>query len=111
MILARTLPSSFTGTVAWDDSPCPLCGRDSADVAFEAQDATSRDGLMFSVVRRRECGLHYTNPRPDESSIGRFYASDYKPHYRNNARHRPLTQSRFGWLTGRDCPLSAAAIC
>src|SRR5207302_4346575 len=103
MMLSRMMPVvEAAPRVGWVEAPCPLCGGAGAEVAFEAQDPTSRDGLVFSVVKCRNCGLHYTNPRPDEISIGRFYPTNYKPHRRSGKPAR--APSRFGWLTGADCP-------
>lgn len=100
MILTR--PATETARLAWRDVPCPLCGSDCPEVALEAADPTSREGHIFCVVRCRACDLHYTNPRPCEQSIGRFYPEGYKPHGRSGKPHRP--PSRFGWFTGHDCP-------
>lgn len=102
MILTRLTALKESPRLAWLDVPCPLCGSDASDVAYDAPDPTSREGFIFCVARCRSCGMHYTNPRPGECSIGRFYPQGYKPHGRSGKPHRPA--SRFGWLTGHDCP-------
>ena len=110
MILNRTAfldePLAHDSSVAWDDSPCPLCGSDSPALVLEAPDATptDRDGLWFAVVRCEHCSLTYTNPRPSPSTIGRFYPADYRPH----RRPRKMEQARAArplWsrLFGRPC--------
>lgn len=88
----RTLPDSTTEptddpaaevAVDWDDAPCPLCGRHDEEPRFEAADPDPDGrGLRFLVVRCRECGLTYTNPRPSADTIDRFYPANYQPHRR-----------------------------
>lgn len=102
MMLARMPLATDDSSLIWDEAPCPLCGREESEIVLEAQDPSSESGLIFSVVRCRDCGLKYTNPRPHVDCIGRFYPSDYKPH-----RKRPKPPgrpSRLAWLTGHDCP-------
>lgn len=54
---------------------CPLCG--GADLK---EDSTIKDFSVskevFTISRCQNCGFLFTNPRPDEQSIGRFYQSD-----------------------------------
>src|SRR5262245_62146521 len=102
MMLSRLASAAPRRTLGWVEAPCPLCGSHSAETAFEAQDPTSAHGLVFSVVQCLGCKLHYTNPRPDGASIGRFYPTNYKPHCRTGKPAR--APARFGWLTGADCP-------
>ena len=112
MMIPRTAEPAAADTaadrpaVAWDDSPCPLCGRDDARPVLEAPDAAPADGpsLWFAVVRCEHCGLAYTNPRPTPSTIAAFYPPDYRPH----RRPRKMEQSRSArplWtrLFGRPC--------
>ena len=102
-------PPGRTDTpIDWDDTPCPLCGDRDEELRFEAADPTpaeSARALRFLVVRCRQCGLSYTNPRPSPECIGRFYPTDYKPHRRprkieqaNPPRTRILER-----LLGRPC--------
>lgn len=94
---------SAAPAVAWDESPCPLCGRAEADCVQEAQDPApvGGDGLWFAVVQCRHCSLRYTNPRPDAESIGAFYPADYKPHRRPRKMEAARPSSRWGRLSGR----------
>ena len=99
--------------VAWDDSPCPMCGRRDEELIVESADPTPTDGeagLRFPVVRCRQCRLAYTNPRPDEASIGRFYPADYRPHRRPRklsvaGRPWPFMARLTARLRGRPCPV------
>lgn len=91
--------------VAWEESACPLCGRDDAALLLEAPDPIpGGQGLWFAVVRCEGCGLTYTNPRPTADDIDRFYPPDYRPHRRPGKMDggRP---ARPVWarLSGRPC--------
>lgn len=92
--------------VAWEETPCPLCGADDATPVLEAADPLPPpgDGLVFAVVRCACCGLTYTNPRPNERTIARFYPADYAPH-RRPAKMRQARPPRVLWgrLFGRPC--------
>lgn len=102
----RPTPRPVPPLVAWDDTPCPLCGRRDEEMVLEAADPNPGDGpaLRFAVVRCRRCGLTYTNPRPDELSIGRFYPADYRPHRRPRKMREANPQSWWERRTGRSSP-------
>jgi len=59
---------------------CPSCGNNSFINELSCKDFTySKDS--FSIVRCAKCELLYTNPRPDEASIGKYYDNpDYVSH-------------------------------
>lgn len=101
---ART-PAADAPPLAWDDSPCPLCGGTAAGPVLEAPDPAPAGprGLVFAVVRCDGCGLHYTNPRPDPETIGGFYPADYKPH-RRPRKMVATGRSLLNRLTGRSAP-------
>jgi SAM-dependent methyltransferase len=92
--------------VAWEETPCLLCGRDEAALLLEGPDPIPADGrgLRFAVVRCEHCGLTFTNPRPTPGTIGRFYPPDYHPH-RRPAKMRQARPARPVWarLFGRPC--------
>ncbi len=48
---------------------CNLCDRDDTSLWAE------KDGLR--IVQCRDCGLVYTNPRPDDDELKRYYAAEY----------------------------------
>jgi 2-polyprenyl-3-methyl-5-hydroxy-6-metoxy-1,4-benzoquinol methylase len=109
MMLTRLSPRPAADpgpAVAWDDTPCPLCGHDDAEPVLEAADPAPAQppGLVFAVVRCRRCDLRYTNPRPDPAAIGAFYPADYKPHRR--PRKMRLARPRSWWAraSGRSVP-------
>ena len=80
--------------IDWEETACPLCDSRASAPMLEARDPNlAPGGPLFAVVRCKECGFCYTNPRPSESSIGRFYPPDYEPHAQpSSARPR-----RFRW--------------
>ena len=51
---------------------CLLCGEPSSNSAFFAE----KD--RYRVVRCRQCGLVYLNPRNNPESVLKFYAEDVK---------------------------------
>lgn len=81
-VLPIEVDPSATG-IEWVESDCPLCGGDRWTPLIEAPDNDDpQEGLWFLVVRCDDCGLAFTNPRPSEECIGRFYPDDYKPHHK-----------------------------
>jgi 2-polyprenyl-3-methyl-5-hydroxy-6-metoxy-1,4-benzoquinol methylase len=79
-------------TIALETTNCPLCGSNRRRLVVAAAD---REALppqpLFAVVRCRECDLCYTNPRPREADMGRFYYDNYAPH---QAPHAPPKTAR-----------------
>ena len=59
-------------------------------------------GLWFAVVQCHECGLCFTNPRPDQVSITQFYPADGYPPYHPRRHHRPNWLRRWWHHTRRD---------
>ncbi len=60
--------------------PCNLCGADDADLLFYGRDRLHDLPGEFRIVRCRQCGLIYLNPRPIAGEIGRYYPADYHPY-------------------------------
>lgn len=60
---------------------CDYCGSAESDVVARQTDRLHRTtDEVFSIVRCRNCGLHYTNPRPRPDEIGRYYSAEYAFH-------------------------------
>lgn len=59
---------------------CPVCKNSNANAYLSCIDHTvSRE--TFRVVQCNSCGFRYTNPRPDEKEIGKYYqAEEYISH-------------------------------
>jgi len=63
---------------------CNLCSSDRADLYREGHDRQLGGTERFRLVRCRQCGLVYLNPRPSPGEIGRYYPDDYEPFTRPN---------------------------
>jgi 2-polyprenyl-3-methyl-5-hydroxy-6-metoxy-1,4-benzoquinol methylase len=92
--------------IDWEEPDCLLCGSRHWSPLVEAPDSTTGGtGLWFAVVQCQECGLCFTNPRPTEATIGRFYPSVYRPH-RTPRPRRPrwrLRALRSGEQPPKEC--------
>ncbi len=76
---------------------CDLCGADDAQPVIELRDRMfGTTSSVFQLVRCRNCGLHYLNPRPTIDEIGGYYPEDYAPFARNGiaARVKELSVDR-----------------
>lgn len=63
---------------------CPICGHTGSDPYLKVKDYTVSEE-EFQLVKCLSCDLVYTNPRPDQSSIGKYYKStDYISHTNNS---------------------------
>jgi len=83
--------------IEWEETACLLCGSRKWSPLVEAPDqAAEGAGLWFVVVQCHRCGLCFTNPRPNASSLAQFYHPEYVPHQTRN-RSRP-EKARFGFL-------------
>jgi 2-polyprenyl-3-methyl-5-hydroxy-6-metoxy-1,4-benzoquinol methylase len=63
--------------IVWEEIRCPLCS--SGDEQLMLAIPADPDDTLYRLVRCRQCGLGYLNPRPAPVSIGRFYQNEYKP--------------------------------
>jgi SAM-dependent methyltransferase len=61
--------------------PCNLCG--SIDV--EVIGTRDRDGHPLRTTICRQCGLVWSNPRPGEDDVRRYYSREYRLHYKGHA--------------------------
>ena len=52
---------------------CDLCGSMEHTPYLKSKDFINKTEGVFSVVQCRECGLIFTNPRPDKTEILDFY--------------------------------------
>ncbi len=83
--------------VRWDETRCLLCNGPHAHTLIEAPDFQGGTGLVFAVVQCDECGLCFTNPRPDGSCLAQFYPNDYRPH---QTGQKPTTANKPGLVRG-----------
>jgi 2-polyprenyl-3-methyl-5-hydroxy-6-metoxy-1,4-benzoquinol methylase len=63
---------------------CPVCNKDSFKNFMVVKDnAVSKES--FVIVECENCGFKFTNPRPSENEIGKYYASEeYISHSNTN---------------------------
>lgn len=58
--------------------PCDLCGADDYKVLYKKPDMlTWINNFEYPVVKCKNCGLVYVNPRPTQESMKNFYKNDY----------------------------------
>jgi 2-polyprenyl-3-methyl-5-hydroxy-6-metoxy-1,4-benzoquinol methylase len=86
-----TPDADMSSTFAVEHVPCDLCGVDQAEHVAELHDYWHGEAGTFTVVRCRQCSLHYLNPRPTEAGMARFYPGDY---YAYAARPAAVTTTR-----------------
>ncbi|MCD4683198.1 MAG: class I SAM-dependent methyltransferase [Bacteroidales bacterium] len=61
-------------------SKCPVCNKSELSIFLSTKDyfLTNED---FDIVKCNSCGFKFTNPRPNESDIGKYYeSSEYISH-------------------------------
>lgn len=59
---------------------CPVCGSQSFDPFISGKDYFLT-GESFAIVKCRNCGFRFTNPRPKADELGKYYEStDYISH-------------------------------
>ncbi|MEO5742070.1 MAG: class I SAM-dependent methyltransferase [Vicinamibacterales bacterium] len=67
--------------------PCNLCGASDVEVIGDRD----RGGHPLRTTICRECGLVWSNPRPAENDVRRYYSSEYRLDYKGrstpSARH------------------------
>jgi len=56
---------------------CNLCGADNAEKLYDMPDAHYYPDERFTVVRCRNCGLGYLNPRPKQDALDKYYPPAY----------------------------------
>jgi len=60
-----------------EETRCNLCGADNTDLVYEESDLLMKVPGTFRLVRCRECGLLYLNPRPTYEEMAPYYPEDY----------------------------------
>lgn len=70
---------------ATEDTACALCGRrDYRPVA-----TVDRHGRPLTTVMCAQCGLVWTNPRPSDAEVDRYYATEYRLDYAKSRTPTP----------------------
>ncbi len=61
--------------------PCNLCGSDDVDELG----SRDRDGRALRTTICTRCGLVWSNPRPSETEVRRYYSREYRLDYKGRA--------------------------
>jgi len=61
--------------------PCNLCGASDVEVIGDRD----RDGHPLRTTICRTCGLVWSNPRPGEDEVRRYYSTEYRLDYKGRA--------------------------
>lgn len=94
---SRDLPAGFEWTT------CPLCGSPQSDLIYTRADLRHEiDATRFRVVRCRDCGMGFVNPRPDRVAIHRWYPPEFYGSTETPeeaiARQRERLEAMAAWL-------------
>ena len=93
MRLATRFTFEAAPAIAWEQTACLLCGGEQHTPLLDAPDAGT--GLRFLIMRCDQCGLAFTNPRPSELCMQRFYQADYRCHRAKLPTFKPDPSNRF----------------
>lgn len=77
----RTESQLLESAVEGCSIPCNVCGSTHARQIA----GRDRDGRPLRTVMCQDCGLVWTDPRPDAEAIRRFYTHDYRSAYKGAA--------------------------
>ncbi len=72
---SRTPPGAQRAVM--ESVACGACDSTEGDVVRSTPDHLFPTGAVYHVVQCRQCGLCYSNPRPDTDSMGAFYPPAY----------------------------------
>ncbi len=56
---------------------CNLCAGNKTELLFVSKDMLLNKPGQFRIVKCKNCGLIYLNPRPSESALGQYYPKQY----------------------------------
>jgi SAM-dependent methyltransferase len=82
MLAEKVIPQGF------ELVPCPNCGSEQFATAREGRDWVLDPARTITIVKCATCGLHFTNPRPDEAHLLAYYSADYQPYNRHEKKDR-----------------------
>jgi 2-polyprenyl-3-methyl-5-hydroxy-6-metoxy-1,4-benzoquinol methylase len=72
--------------------PCNLCGASDVEVIGERD----REGRALRTTICRKCGLVWSNPRPAEETVRRYYSTEYRLDYKGQSTPSPRHIARSG---------------
>ncbi len=77
---------------------CPVCKTEPSKAKFICKDYVASNEY-FAIVECENCSLQYTNPRPLEANIGRYYQSDrYISHAGSGKSEMGFTYKIYDWV-------------
>ncbi len=59
---------------------CPACGSARYKPSLTGRDWILHNDQTIQIVRCEQCGLNFTNPRPDKDHLGSYYPTEYAPY-------------------------------
>jgi SAM-dependent methyltransferase len=84
----RVIPEKSDPATGLHYVACPLCGADQPRALLTSRDYYNNLSGEFGVVRCRECGFTYTNPRPFGARLAAYYP-DSAAYYNATTRPEP----------------------
>lgn len=63
-----------------EETNCNLCGANDTELVYVEKDRLLKLPGSFRLVRCRQCGLLYINPRPTPEEIKYYYPEEYGPY-------------------------------
>lgn len=73
---------------------CPLCASNDIELFLNTQDYSVSHGT-FKIDRCKNCNFIFTNPRPNEFEIGKYYDSEsYQSHHNES---KSLLNKLYSW--------------
>ena len=76
-IIAKRIQSKATQQVKMEYVNCNLCDSDKTELLFVSKDMLLNKPGQFLIVRCKNCGLIYLNPRPTKQSLQQYYPTQY----------------------------------
>jgi SAM-dependent methyltransferase len=77
---------------------CPVCNSNQFTELFTCKDYVA-SGESFTIVSCQDCGLQFTNPRPSETEIGKYYeSSQYISHAGTDKSELGVTYKIYDWV-------------
>jgi 2-polyprenyl-3-methyl-5-hydroxy-6-metoxy-1,4-benzoquinol methylase len=82
---------------------CDLCDANDTELVFEEKDRLYHVDGTFHLVRCRQCGLMYLNPRPTIEEMANYYPSDYQPYSPINEHPSILARMDYQYGVNKRC--------
>ena len=77
---------------------CPVCKQTAFKTLFECKDYVA-SGELFPIVTCNHCSLQFTETRPKEDEVGKYYQSNnYISHSGNDKSELGITYKIYDWV-------------